>query len=300
MKDPAFLFYSKDFYEGTRMMLPEERACYIDLMIYQHQNGFIPNEPKRLLMYCSGVCEAMLIATLEAKFELTDKGWVNTRLFDVINQRKEFSSKQSTNGSVGAFWKKVKSLVSTANFFKIKESLSDMTNEELNIYINNNDLKNEAKLKAMLEAMLKHLVIANAIVIKGILSISNTLNKKEEKNNEIIECGDLIDYAEVIENDFNLFWDMYDKKVGKDKAEKLFNSLPKKEIEKIFLVLENYIKSTPDKKFRKDPATWLRNKCWNDEINLNNYNNGKSKITDTAEFKQIAEAIRNNTNGIRY
>jgi len=35
MKDPAFLFYSKDFYEGTRTMLPEERACYIDLMIYQ-------------------------------------------------------------------------------------------------------------------------------------------------------------------------------------------------------------------------------------------------------------------------
>ena len=32
MKDPAFLFYSKDFYEGTRTMLPEERACYIDLM----------------------------------------------------------------------------------------------------------------------------------------------------------------------------------------------------------------------------------------------------------------------------
>ena len=39
MKDPAFLFYSKDFYEGTRTMLPEERACYIDLMIYQHQTA---------------------------------------------------------------------------------------------------------------------------------------------------------------------------------------------------------------------------------------------------------------------
>ena len=49
-KDPAFLLYSKDFYEGTRMMLPEERACYVDLMIYQHQNGgFIPNDVRRII-----------------------------------------------------------------------------------------------------------------------------------------------------------------------------------------------------------------------------------------------------------
>lgn len=70
-KDPAFLFYSKDFYEGTRMMLPEERACFIDLMIYQHQNGFIPDDKRRLMMYCSGIDEATLEATLEAKEQLS-------------------------------------------------------------------------------------------------------------------------------------------------------------------------------------------------------------------------------------
>ena len=30
-KDPAFLFYSQDFYAGTRTMLPEERACWAHL-----------------------------------------------------------------------------------------------------------------------------------------------------------------------------------------------------------------------------------------------------------------------------
>ena len=75
MKDPAFLFYSKDFYEGTRMMLPEERACYMDLLVYQHQNGSIPTDLKRVLMYCNGVDLATLEATLEAKFELVDEGW---------------------------------------------------------------------------------------------------------------------------------------------------------------------------------------------------------------------------------
>ena len=83
-KDPAFLFYSTSFYEGTRTMLPEERACYIDLLIYQHQHGFIPDDVRRLTMYCSGINEATLKATLEAKFKLCDKGWINQRLFDAM------------------------------------------------------------------------------------------------------------------------------------------------------------------------------------------------------------------------
>lgn len=77
MKDPAFLFYSKDFYEGTRMMLPVERACYVDLLIYQHQNGPIPNTLERVLLYCNGVDEATLKATLKAKFKRTKSGWIN-------------------------------------------------------------------------------------------------------------------------------------------------------------------------------------------------------------------------------
>lgn len=76
-KDPAFLFYSRDFYEGTRTMLPEERACYMDLMIYQHQHGKIPAYLKRVLMYCSGVDEATLKATLVAKFKQDKEGWTD-------------------------------------------------------------------------------------------------------------------------------------------------------------------------------------------------------------------------------
>lgn len=76
-KDPAFLFYSTDFYEGTRTMLPEERTCYVDLMIYQHQRGPIPNDLQRVLLYCNGISEATLKATLQAKFKLTDKGWLS-------------------------------------------------------------------------------------------------------------------------------------------------------------------------------------------------------------------------------
>ena len=193
-KDPAFLFYAKDFYEGTRMMLPEERACYVDLMIYQHQHGYIPNDTRRILMYCSGINEAMLIATLEAKFTKSDNGWFNEKLNLVINERKSFSNKQSINGSVGAFWKKVKSLLSPKEYVKVKEYYTSKTNEEIHSEIIENDLKDEAKLKAMLEAMLKHL--GNAIVIvdifnwdKLILQFNQLMKKNTKAINETVKAS---------------------------------------------------------------------------------------------------------------
>jgi len=47
-KDPAFLFYSKDWIEGTAEFLPDEKGIYIDLLAHQHQKGDLPSEEKRL------------------------------------------------------------------------------------------------------------------------------------------------------------------------------------------------------------------------------------------------------------
>ncbi|MBD3582751.1 DUF7833 domain-containing protein [Flavobacterium selenitireducens] len=175
-KDPAFLFYSKDFYEGTRMMLPEERACYLDLLIYQHQNGgFIPNEPRRLMMYCSGIDEATLKATLEAKFELTEKGWYNKKLQEVVSLRSEFSGKQALNGRVGQFWKKAKLFLSEKEHSQLRENLQHLNNEEIFEKIKDIDIKN----KAMLEAMLKHLV--NEDVIEDVIVVDKGKGVQGEK-----------------------------------------------------------------------------------------------------------------------
>lgn len=159
MKDPAFLFYSKDFYEGTRMMLPEERACYIDLLIYQHQNGIIPLDLKRVLMYCNGIDEATLKATLKAKFIETENGWINNRLNDEVSARKNYKSGQSESGKIGQFWKKAKK-------FLVKKDYENLRRE-----YNDRDLvlefvtKNEVT-KNTLEGLLKHIVNENAIVNK--------------------------------------------------------------------------------------------------------------------------------------
>lgn len=164
MKDPAFLFYAKDFYEGTRMMLPEERACYIDLLIYQHQNGFIPNDLKRVLMYCSGVDEATLIATLKAKFVLSEQGWYNLVLKRIIEERTNFKTGQSENGVLGQFYKKSKRQLNTKQYNELRDYVTNVFGKDKLII----ELKKEETThEAMLEALLKHIAIANEDVIEN-------------------------------------------------------------------------------------------------------------------------------------
>lgn len=67
---------------------------------------------------------------------------------------------------------------------------------------------------------------------------------------------------------FDVFWDLYDKKVEKDACKKKFLKLDLPVIEKILQVVPNYVSTTPDKQYRKNPETWINNKCWDDELIL--------------------------------
>jgi translation initiation factor IF-3 len=81
-------------------------------------------------------------------------------------------------------------------------------------------------------------------------NVNNIKNEKNEKNKE-----------------FDLFWDLYDKKKGsKAKCESKFNSLSKETKEKIFKTLPHFLKSIKDKQFLPFPSTYLNNERWNDEL----------------------------------
>ncbi len=74
------------------------------------------------------------------------------------------------------------------------------------------------------------------------------------------------EYEEEKES-FIKFWNLYDKKVGdKKKLVAKWCSLKNEDRDKIFETLPYYVASTPDKKFRKDPATYLNQSAWNNEI----------------------------------
>lgn len=91
---------------------------------------------------------------------------------------------------------------------------------------------------------------------------------------------------EKIESDFVLFWDKYNKKQDSKNCKQKFFKLSDNERSKIFEVLDSYILSTPDVKFRKNPLTWLNGGCWNDEIKTTtetkkvfNYNDVRGRLS---------------------
>jgi hypothetical protein len=63
---------------------------------------------------------------------------------------------------------------------------------------------------------------------------------------------------------FTDFWKVYDKSVDRKKCLEKFVKLPEKDIQLILEVLPIYIIETKDKKFRKNPLTWLNGNCWLD------------------------------------
>lgn len=72
------------------------------------------------------------------------------------------------------------------------------------------------------------------------------------------------------ESSFEQFWNLYDKKVARPKCEKLWQKLSKKEKRDCMEYTPAYVDSTSEKRFRKNPETFLRNKSWNDEIIIRN------------------------------
>lgn len=86
-----------------------------------------------------------------------------------------------------------------------------------------------------------------------------TADRENNTSNNNINTIDQID-------EFGRFWSLYGKKTGKDKCFKKWCKLKKSEKDEIFKVLPEYIKSTPDKQYRKNPLTWLNGKHWEDEI----------------------------------
>jgi hypothetical protein len=91
-------------------------------------------------------------------------------------------------------------------------------------------------------------------------------NPKEEEEEEEVkeEEEDKLKIAVAI--DFDLFWNIYNKKVDKEKCLKVWRKIRVEEIPFILEKAKLYIKSNTDIQYRKNPLTWLNGKCWNDEI----------------------------------
>lgn len=66
---------------------------------------------------------------------------------------------------------------------------------------------------------------------------------------------------------FERAWDLYDKKVGnKEKLERKWNSMSKKDRKAAIEYIPSYVIATADKKYRKNFQTFLNQRGWEDEL----------------------------------
>jgi hypothetical protein len=99
-------------------------------------------------------------------------------------------------------------------------------------------------------------------------SIANTENENEyvnEDENEE-EKKRVQGEGKGLNIPFEKFWDMYDKKEDRQKCEKRWSNMTNKDREACIKAIPSYISSTPDKKYRKNPSTYLYNSSWENEI----------------------------------
>lgn len=81
-----------------------------------------------------------------------------------------------------------------------------------------------------------------------------------------VEQSTPVEALQSPDNSFEIFWGVYDKKVGKEPSKRLWVRLRDSDKATIMKHLDKYIQSTPEKQFRKDPANYLKDRVWEDEV----------------------------------
>jgi len=169
-KDPAFLFYPKDWIEGTLEMLPNEKGVYIDLLAHQHQKGSLPNDTKRLCRLVSMSENEFLVIwnNIKDKFmEVYIDGipnghrLVNQKLFELVNKRKENAFIKKISGTFAYIIKTLKCNKLEKEYIKekfkaidfigftedlLKEKINDWVNQELKLLDIPNGIPNGSKM----------------------------------------------------------------------------------------------------------------------------------------------------------
>lgn len=136
-KDPAFLFYSQDFFLGTSTMSYEDRGKYITILCVMHQQGRLSEESIRLLVGSVSV-------SLKSKFKTDENGlWFNERLEEEVEKRRMFVNSRKINGSKGGRPKNEKPSAKPSGLplAEASENLIEIENKDENFNDNYNEIE---------------------------------------------------------------------------------------------------------------------------------------------------------------
>ena len=156
-KDPAALVYMDKWIAATNGMKSAFRAWYFDLILYQFDNGPIPDD----LDTMAGICRVlpseyqmfnqMVNQVVHHKFKQKEDGsWYNEFAEQVISKRKSFKEKRTKSSNIGVVVKMAKKLPAATDkvISLLKNELYELEIEEIEKYKN----------KYVLNQMVNHLV----------------------------------------------------------------------------------------------------------------------------------------------
>lgn len=238
-------FWQDDF---VLDLTPEEKYFYLFLMTNSKTTGYgIYEIPKRIMVLETGY-NSETIDKLISKFigykkieydETTKEIFiVNWIKYNPINNRNIYVY-------VVNEIPKIKSKIILSSFAKILKGYVGKWKGKLN----KDDNEDTDYIKSLLG------LIAPS---RGLVPPSK--KRERERNPERKENPEPEQFS------FESFWNLYDKKESRKQCEVLWTKLPDDIKEKIMIHVPKYVQSKPDKTYRKNPDTYLRNECWNDEI----------------------------------
>jgi len=230
MRDPAFLFYSKDWISGTSEMLPDEKGIYIDLLCYQHQNGNLPTDTKRLAKIV-GISHDEFIKLWEVvslKFVNEDERLINLKLQSVMFDRAEKGHTNKISGTFAAVLRKADLSKKDYNFIRKEFKIDDFKQID-------SERLTEC-LTEWLQERLKSIANANANVnaIEDII-----LNGSEEKNET--PTLPLHPLQKYVKEKFSRVTKL-EKQLTHEECEKLLSKYSNKQISEVLMSMENYKK----------------------------------------------------------
>ena len=85
---------------------------------------------------------------------------------------------------------------------------------------------------------------------------------------------------------FKMFWAMYDKRVDEKNCRISFMRLTLEEMGKAINGVKSYVDSTPNKKYRKNPRTWINQKGWESEVVISE--DDKKKVNRYVQPKYVS------------
>lgn len=94
----------------------------------------------------------------------------------------------------------------------------------------------------------------------------------------------------IINQEFEKWWQIYNKKRGKSRCMRKWAQMPKKDRKACIEATPRYVASITNKVFQKDPLTYLNGRAWEDEVYTEF---GEQQKYDGTIFANTAAAVFN-------